>query len=215
MHWVDRGPEPDELENIRLSLTQSWIDHYRDGVGQRPNDAKWRDFRNALCVAFASLCAYCEETDRGEVDHFKPVSRFPSLVYEWSNWIFSCHNCNMNKSNKWPDNGYIDPCTEDESERPERFFDFNTANGEIIPKPDIPAWHQQKALTMINDLALNDSYHLKIRTYILRIARNFLYILDQDPEKAQENLSMIIDRTSPLSSIVRALLDDLGFDIDE
>lgn len=121
----------------------------------------------------------------------------------------------MNKSNKWPDNGYIDPCAEDESERPERFFDFNTANGEIIPKPNIPAGHQQKALIMINDLALNDPYHLKIRTYILYNIKQYLDISIADSEEEQAYLSTIINRTSPLSSIVRALLDDLGFDIDE
>ena len=29
------------------------------------------------------MCGYCEEETAGEIDHFRPVSKCPSLVYEW------------------------------------------------------------------------------------------------------------------------------------
>ena len=215
MHWVDRGPEPTELDAIRRSLTQRWVAYYGDGVGSRPRDARWREFHNALGSAFASLCGYCEEIDRGEVDHFQPVSKFPQLVYQWSNWVFSCHNCNLIKSDKWPDGGYVNPCAEDESEWPERFFGFNTTNGEIIPKAGISAEHQQKALQTIHDLALNASHHLRERTYILYSIRRSLLISIRDSDEEQAYLARIVDRTSPLSSIARTLLDELGFEVEE
>ena len=87
-HWVDRGPEPDGLSVIRSRFKQRWIDHYQNGVGNRPTDARWREFHPALSRAFSGLCAYCEEPDKGEVDHFRPSSKFPHLVYEWTKLDF-------------------------------------------------------------------------------------------------------------------------------
>lgn len=215
MHWVDRGAEPTELEAIRLRFTPGWVTYYQDGVGGRPGDARWRQFRGTLSRAFAGLCAYCEETDRGEVDHFRPVSKFPQLVYEWTNWLFACHNCNMVKSNQWPDDGYINPCAEDESERPERFFVFDTTDGKMIPNPDLSAGNRQKAQQMINDLDLNASHHIKERTYMLILIERSLLSLTENSDAEQEYLSRVIDRTSPLSSIARAFLAERGFIIDD
>ena len=85
MHWVDRGPEPDGLAAVRLGRTNGWVAHYQNGVYNRPNDSEWRRFSDKLSEAFSGICGYCEERTAGEVDHFRPISRFPSLVYEWSN----------------------------------------------------------------------------------------------------------------------------------
>lgn len=74
MHWVDRGSEPDGLEEIRARYTPGWVKHYQQHAGQRPGDAHWRNFRGALEVAFWGLCAYCEETCEGEVDHLTQES---------------------------------------------------------------------------------------------------------------------------------------------
>lgn len=215
MHWVDRGPEPANLAEIRIQYTQGWVNHYIHEIGQRPTDTRWREFHKELSRIFSGLCAYCEEIDKGEVDHFKPIKEYPHLVYEWANWVFACHNCNQSKSNKWPAEGYINPCAENELERPERFFTFNAETLMIRPMPEIPCSHQEMAQQMIMDLKLNAPHHIQMRKDRLSIISRHLDILDQDSEEAQEYLSTMIDRTSPLSSIVRALLDDLGFDIDE
>ena len=98
MHWIERGPEPAKLEPIRKTYTQPWIDFYVHDVGQKPTDARWREFRHELTEEFDNLCAYCEETDRGEVDHFRPKKLYPALVYAWSNWLFACRACNQAKS---------------------------------------------------------------------------------------------------------------------
>ena len=213
MHWVNRGTEPNALAAVRSQYTQDWIDHYRHGVGNRPTP-RWRQFSGYLRSVFSELCGYCEEETAGQIDHFRPVSKFPSLVYEWSNWVFVCPTCNREKSNKWPPEGYIDPCADEETERPEQFLTFHTGTGELMPKPGLSDSQDQKARQMIGDINLNASFHLKRRRRLLRDLRHYLGRQVDDSEEA-EYLSEKVDRESGLSSLARALLDELGFEITD
>ncbi len=162
-------------------FTPGWVDYFRHGAGGRPTDSSWREFRPALGNRSGNICWYCERqcqpaSEAGgraaTVDHFKPLSRFPELAYEWTNWIFSCSRCNgENKQDKWPDCGYVDPGEPEPSERPERYFDYDTATGELIPKWGLPAEARYKALQTIDDLGLNK---LDVRFYRLNWTRQFL-----------------------------------------
>ena len=163
MHWIDRGLEPQRLKAIRAQYTSRWIKYYRDGIGSQPGDAYWRAFHADLSRVFFGLCAYCEEFCRGEVEHFRPKSRFPDHVYTWSNWVFACHDCNHMKGDKWPVSGYIDPCARAQLARPERFFDFDTLTGEILVKEGLSQAQHSKAMQTITDLDLNAYHHLKKR----------------------------------------------------
>src|SRR3990172_9002981 len=129
MHSLDRGRAPRQLVRVRRRLTRRWVEFYQGRSQRRPTDAAWRDFHEALAQAFHHLCGYCEETCRGGVDHFRPKSRFPRLVYEWSNWIFACHACNGFKGDKWPAGGYVDPCAGGPGERAEDHFEFDLISG--------------------------------------------------------------------------------------
>ena len=163
MHWVDRGPEPGSLEPIRSAYTLKWVQYYRDGVGTKPTDSRWRKFHADLRQVFHGFCAYCEELGKGEVDHFRPKSKFPDLVYHWSNWLFTCHDCNNAKGEKWPIGGYIDPCAKSVSDHPEYYFTFDTLTGEILPMKGLSSTRRQKAQEMIEDLQLNRGHHLRER----------------------------------------------------
>ena len=171
MHWVDRGDEPARLEAIRERYTSRWISYYRDESGPRPNDSRWRDFREALEQRFFGLCAYCEESCGGHIDHFRPKSRFPELVYEWTNWLFACPECNQAKGDKWPEQGYVDPCAELDSDRPENFFDFDTRMGYIRPRAGLSASQREMALRMIEDIKLNESHHVDHRLTLIELLR--------------------------------------------
>ena len=128
MRWVDRGPEPAQVEGYRQRYTQDWVNHYGNRMGERSPDLvnHWRDFRGELSNRFLGKCGYCEMLCDGAespnkaptVDHFRPISRFPELAYEWANWILACHRCNGEKANRWPESGYIDPCAIPVEERP-------------------------------------------------------------------------------------------------
>ena len=112
MHWIERPPEPSELWSIRSLYTGPWIRYHRQGIDPKPNDTRWRRFVPVLRRAFGDVCAYCEETCKPEVEHFRPISLYPWLVYRWSNWLLACHDCNNAKRSRWPSTGYVDPCAE-------------------------------------------------------------------------------------------------------
>ena len=165
MRWIDRGPEPGGVREYARKFTQGWVAYSRDNVGGRPEDSYWREFRQLLGGRSWNNCWYCErrchrETDDGgrapTVDHFRPLNRFPELAYRWSNWVFSCRRCNHDyKGGEWPDAGYVDPCAANEKDRPEHFFDYDAATGEIIPIAGLPPEARKRAQRTIDDLGLN------------------------------------------------------------
>ena len=164
MHWIDRGDEPSGLCEIREDYTEGWVNHYRHAEGEKPpSDRLWSRFRGELRDAFSGICGYCEERPRGQVDHFRPKSKFPELVYEWHNWIFSCADCNSSKLAKWPRWGYVDPCARSPEARPENYFDFDLLTGEILPQSGLSRRRREKVWQMILDLKLNSQNHRKNR----------------------------------------------------
>ena len=181
MRWIDRGPEPGGVREYHLMFTQGWVEYFRARVGERPDDSYWREFRGILGDRSADNCWYCErrclrEANGGgrspTVDHFRPLSRFPELAYRWCNWIFSCYRCNgEHKGDRWPDTGYVDPSAANEEERPERYFDYDTETGEIIPMPGLPSQARQRAQRTIDDMGLNK---LDVRFYRLNWTRQFV-----------------------------------------
>ena len=214
MHWVDRGPESSRLEAIRDRYTPGWTDFYENGIGNRPTDSRWRDFREYLGHRFRLQCGYCESICRGQVDHFRPKSTFPALVYEWSNWIFACSACNQSKSDKWPEGGYVDPCAASESCRPENYFTFDTETGEIVPLHDLDQARYEKAITMIDDLNLNGEEHMKRRDRLLKALAAIMPddLRDETPTIGRWR-RIISSRESDSSSLARVWLVERGYSI--
>ncbi len=215
MHWVDRGLEPAELAQIRGRYTPKWIQYYSKGVGDKPSDSYWRRYHDDLEYVFHGLCAYCEESTRGEVEHFRPKSQFPDLVYCWSNWLFSCNACNNAKGSQWPAGGYVDPCAVVISDRPERHFTFDTLTGFICPKGSLSPSVREKAQRTIDDLGLNDLHHLKNRIERLLM---FSANMPEDPNSldtsTRDILVYFVSRKTQLSSLVRTWLTENGFPLD-
>jgi len=63
-----------------------------------PQFKKIRSKLDSLCVG-KRRCNYCEDSVADEVEHIKPKDLYPSLVFSWNNYLFSCGNCNGPKSN--------------------------------------------------------------------------------------------------------------------
>jgi uncharacterized protein (TIGR02646 family) len=164
MHWVNRGKEPPGLKHVRKVYTRGWVIFYRHNKGKKPSDEKWREFHHALLGRFSCLCGYCECETKGEVDHFRPKKHFPEGVYEWSNWVLACHDCNNSKGQEWPCFGFVDPCAEKRSERPERYFCLDLNTGEILPLASLNPQRRRRALDTIRQLKLNAFHQLKRRT---------------------------------------------------
>ncbi len=111
MHFVSHGPAPEKLEEYKTNYTQKWVDHYQNKQGPKPSDSYWTkdEIRAPLVRRFEDNCGYCgvgigerhSKSGRmlpvGEVDHYRPKSKYPSYVYVWENFIWSCTDCNKQK----------------------------------------------------------------------------------------------------------------------
>ena len=216
MHWVDRGPEPAGLGEIHSNYTPRWVQYYTAHIGSKPTDDHWRGFHDDLESVFRGLCAYCEEFAGGEVEHFQPKSKFPDLVYSWTNWLFVCHECNHSKLDKWPAGGYVDPCAISDSERPEHYFSFNTQSGYITPKRNLPLKSFLKAQETIKDLGLNDMHHLGIRGVFLDfLSARFPINPGGLTSNFIQDVFRIASRSKPLSSLIRAWLLEHGYPVED
>ncbi len=71
-------------------------------------DGKWNDpdVRGAVYAMHGRICAYCQRLasdSRGDVEHYRPKSLYPWLMYDFSNYLLGCRVCNSNrKSDKFP-----------------------------------------------------------------------------------------------------------------
>ena len=172
MHWIDRGPEPATVAGYAHQFTAGWVECFQNQVGGRPTDSYWQDYRADLGARSNNICWYCERQCNTEtyvvvllptVDHFRPISKFPQLAYEWSNWVFSCDRCNKNKGDRWPETGYVDPCAVAVAERPEKYFELDLDGSDIVAKKGLSRADQLKALNTITHLQLNNVLLKKAR----------------------------------------------------
>jgi uncharacterized protein (TIGR02646 family) len=152
---------------------------------------------------------------KGEVDHFRPKSRFPKRVYEWSNWVFACHDCNLSKLEKWPAGGYVDPCSIWSGRRAEDFFEFDVKTGEILAKRGLPTARRRKAMRMIEDLKLNAFHQLKRRLTWTSLVSKVLEGDDPDDPGHTGFLERICARTSQFSSMTRVFVAEQGYAVPE
>jgi uncharacterized protein (TIGR02646 family) len=60
----------------------------------------------------ASRCMYCEDSMTSEVEHFRPKTFYPELVFVWLNYLYSCGPCNRIKRSHFrvlvSGSGYVD-----------------------------------------------------------------------------------------------------------
>ncbi len=218
MRWIDRGSEPAGVAGYAQQFTQGWIDHFQNRTGDRPSDFLWSVFRPNLGSRNNNICWYCERMCDAEtggraptVDHFRPLSRFPHLAYEWSNWVFSCQRCNAeNKRDKWPDFGYVDPAAVEVVERPERYFDYDAATGEIIPRTGLTADARQRARQTIRDLGLDKLDVMYDRFVLINIFIQELLSLPQMDRRAYADA--FIQQPNEFAGIAGMVIEQLRLD---
>ncbi|MFQ5637006.1 MAG: retron system putative HNH endonuclease, partial [bacterium] len=105
---------------------------------QKKVDKKYRhqQIKETLKIMFHGKCAYCESKithiDYGQIDHFKPKSKYPELTFEWTNLLLACGICNgpVYKGNSFPEaeegGPLVNPCSDDPIENFEFFYDVHT-----------------------------------------------------------------------------------------
>lgn len=214
MHRVERGPEPPQLEAVRHARTPRWVRYYLQGDGSKPSDSRWREFQPVLSTAFSDICAYCEAFCKGDVDHFRPKSRYPEQVYVWANWVLACPVCNNKKGGSWPSGGYVDPCARSSRAQPESYFSFATKTAEIIPKENLSVSRLKKARQTIEELGLNDYHHRKRRTQWLTAVSIIVGSDTVEDAERQNFIRFVTARERELSSITRHFLVESGYSVD-
>ena len=216
MHWIERGPEPDGLANVKAKYTEGWVQRYRHKVGKKPRDTAWTKFMDDLRRVFCGICAYCETRCRGEVEHFHPKSKSPELVYVWSNWLFACHDCNFSKGKRAAGGTYVNPCARFWFGHPERYFTFNTKTGRICPQKGLNQGSKEKAQRTICDLRLNDPHHMKNRgEWIDMISGLAIDETGKIRADCREELAHLASRGSPWSSVVRLWLSEREYSVGD
>lgn len=207
MHFVLRGPEPTGLRPIRQRYTQAWIYFYRNGIGNKPTDSRWRGFINQLSTRFGECCGYCEIGCSGVVDHYRPKNKFPHLVYEWHNWVFSCHDCNKNKSSHWPPSGFLDPCSIGTfSHKLQCCFTFDWMTGEVLPHPNLSQANHKRARVTITLLRLNLPFRLKARLDHIDRLDTLLKLAEYNPKEASKKLAFLILPNASFCSLTKCYL---------
>ena len=81
----------------RVDKERALLDLFR--LGKPPSSAVWKAAKPHLKSESGGKCAYCESaTDvvaHGDVEHFRPKSKYWWLAYCFENYTFACQICNQ------------------------------------------------------------------------------------------------------------------------
>ena len=85
--------------------------YFADPVGSlkftSSHSGKWKKAKDQLKAESHGKCAYCEASTNtvahGDVEHFRPKSKYWWLAFCYDNYLYSCQICNQSfKSNSFP-----------------------------------------------------------------------------------------------------------------
>ena len=166
--------------------------------------ASHREYRQEIRQDCLGRCVYCdlhENEMRGqtvmEIDHFRPRGKFPELANKPHNLVWSCADCNRQKSDYWPalgtndafvgNEGFIDPFEENRSD----YFKVRS-DGSIIPlKP--PAGYIVEQL-LLNYITPKTKRQLRYR------AHQLIPTLERKIAKLEQKNSLSDEEANTLST---------------
>ncbi len=117
MHFVDKKSDTDYKNVVSILAEYSktempkWVKFKNDERTEPKGFWTEPEIREPLSELFLNCCGYCgqkleknkeKKEYEGEVEHFIPKSKKYAiendLIYNWNNYIWSCHSCNRKKS---------------------------------------------------------------------------------------------------------------------
>ncbi len=151
---VTPQPEPEHFDrDVRQKGRQKLEELQIDATSPLPPKTKlpnlWKKVapelrtRYRFCAYTNIKCSPCE----GDVDHFKPKSKYPGLAYEWSNYRLALPAINRRKRDY---EGVLDPF-----EIKNEWFELKTLDGSIRPSAKAPKTFREKIQATIERLRLN------------------------------------------------------------
>jgi uncharacterized protein (TIGR02646 family) len=115
---VARVPRPKSLRNNAARWKKEFLDALKKKDKKLISSRRTRYNRPDVCDAldsmYRNLCCYCESqvgpVGANQIEHLRPVRRFPGRTFEWTNLHLVCAACNRAKSKQWnPDYPILDP----------------------------------------------------------------------------------------------------------
>jgi hypothetical protein len=95
--WYVAFREKEELPDDWFTTWEQYRDR-KKAEGGEPEPQVWARVKNYLFTLFHNKCGYCEANPRhvdfGAVDHYRPKSVYPGLMYEITNYVPACTRCN-------------------------------------------------------------------------------------------------------------------------
>lgn len=81
-------------EKVKAAI-RAWERHRQDRVMK-----KICAMLEAMCSG-GNRCMFCEDSAASQIDHFRPKSRYPELVFSWTNFLYACGRCNLVKGERF------------------------------------------------------------------------------------------------------------------
>lgn len=149
---------------------------YEKAIGKYKNEK----IKETLIEMFHGKCAFCESyienVDFGDIEHFKPKSKFPELAVSWENLLLSCKKCNGSgqKGSNWPTEPEGGPLINPTKEDPNNFFDFEFDEKTLVAivKPKNIRGETSEKVYGLNKSTLLPDRNRKIR-HLVFIAKRY------------------------------------------
>jgi uncharacterized protein (TIGR02646 family) len=179
---VDRTTKP----NILAKNETTWLLNYKAKLmnyNSNPTKAiktemekagnKYRHpkVKEEIKKMFSEKCAYCEShishVDYGDIEHFRPKSKYPDCCFDWNNFLLACGICNdsEHKGAKFPEENEDGPFVNPVDEEPNEFFNF-----EFDPDTELAIVNPKnpRAITTERELGLNRTDLIRHRSAVVR-----------------------------------------------
>lgn len=216
---IARGDKPEILADKEIQ----WRSDYLEKVSKfalsptsenkkrkEKAEAKYRHprIKEALKTAFSGKCAYCEShvvhIDYGDIEHFRPKSKFPELCFQWDNLLLSCKICNdkAHKGDHFPGSEEGGPFVNPTEENPGDFFLFefdpDTGTANVLPK-------NERGQTTEQFLGLNRKELIKHRSTVVRKMVYLAICASQGNDEALHEISSCCSQENEYSAFARSL----------
>lgn len=159
MRFLARQPLPTEAQNY---LERKQADVNRSSTPEEEASRIWPDALGTkkfddIKAALVSMndgqtrCMYCEYSEAGHIDHFRPKTRFPEHAFQWSNFFLSCERCNSgSKGTQFPMANGSPLLLKPDQDQPRNHLELSKTTGRFQAAPSSP-----KATPTINTFDLN------------------------------------------------------------
>lgn len=141
-------------------------------------------------------CMFCGDSQGTDVDHFRPMAKFPEHTFRWANLLWVCAGCNRQKGDQFPADAagrplLIDPTAED----PWDYLFFDPCTGNVTARYDAsvsdfdPKGQQttDERILPLNVEAVTEGRQRATR-HLRRAVREFLSDAAVDLDAATRNL---------------------------